>query len=96
MLKNDKEHAEKVAEWLSDGKTYKSHGKVIDHVEAKNVLKLNVESINPADELWYWVWELYVRSALFLKNHGSGTAKLYESETISLTTSIAIPGIPPS
>ena len=84
MLKEDTERAKKVATWLSDGKTYKSHGKVIDCNEAKNVLKLNAEVIKPDSELWYAVWELYARSALFLKDRGiSNVAKLYESEKIS-------------
>ncbi len=71
MLKDDEKQAKQVATWLSDGKTYKSHGKVIDYTEAKNVLKLNVEPINPDSELWYWIWELYLRSSLFLKNRGA-------------------------
>ena len=53
MLKNGNKQAEQVAAWLSDGQTYKSYGKVIDYVEAKNVLKLNAEPINPDSELWY-------------------------------------------
>lgn len=91
MLKDDMKQAEQVATWLSDGQTYKSHGKVIDYVEAKNVLKLNVEPINPDTELWYWIWELYVRSVLFLKHRGPHTAKLYETANVSLTMSISLP-----
>ena len=91
MLKDDTKQAELVATWLSDGQTYKSHGKVIDYVEARNVLKLNAEPINPDRELWYWIWELYVRSTLFLKSRGPATAKLYESEGVSLTMSIGSP-----
>lgn len=89
MLKKDPTHAKNVSEWLSDGKTYKSHGKVIDHVEAKNTLKLNIESINPDSELWYWIWELYVRSIHFL--HSKPTAaKLYESNHTSLMMNINV------
>ncbi len=91
MLQSDPAHAKKVAEWLSDGKTYKSHGKVIDYVEAKTKLKLNVEVINPDTELWYWIWELYVRSFMFLKQSGPDVAKLFESEKVSLTMSIGLP-----
>jgi len=92
MLKNDTDHAKKVAEWLSDGKTYKSHGKVIDYVEARDILKLNVEQIDPTIELWYWIWELYVRSTHFLKQHAkANAAKLYESDTVSLMTTITPP-----
>lgn len=91
MLQSDKEHAKKVADWLSDGQTYKSHGKVIDYVEAKNILKLNVEPVNPDSELWYWIWELYVRSVQFIKMRGPETAKLYESEKVSLMMNIGLP-----
>jgi ClpP class serine protease len=52
MLKDNPEQAEKVAEWLSKGEMYKSHGKVIDFEEAKTVLKLNVERIDPNSDLW--------------------------------------------
>ena len=94
MLKEDPDHAKKVAEWLSDGKTYKSHGKVIDYVEAKKKLKLNTEVINPDTELWYWIWELYIRSFMFLKQSGPGVAKLFESDTVSLTMTIGTPQAP--
>lgn len=95
MLKDDKQQAKSVAEWLSDGKTYKSHGKVIDYVEAKNVLKLNAEPISPDSELWYLIWELYVRSFIFMKQSGPFTAKLFESEKVSLMMSIDIPQMAP-
>ena len=52
MLKDDPRQAELVAKWLSTGEKYKSHGKVIDFEEAKNVLKLNVEKIDPNSDLW--------------------------------------------
>jgi len=91
MLASDTTQAKNVAEWLSDGKTYKSHGKVIDYLEAKNKLKLNVELIDPNDELWFLIWELYVRSELHLHNSGGGSgAKLYESESVSLMMTIRI------
>lgn len=95
MLKNDPAHAKKVAEWLSDGKTYKSHGKVIDHVEAKNTLKLNIEPLNPDSELWYCIWELYVRSIHFLHARPPA-AKLYENNHVSLMMSINVPQSPPN
>jgi len=57
MLKSNPGQATKVAEWLSEGKKYKSHGKGIDYDEAKNVLKLNVEKIDPNTPLWNKIWE---------------------------------------
>ncbi len=91
MLKENPEQAKNVAKWLSDGETYKSHGKVINHKEAKEILKLNVELIDSHSELWYWVWELYVRSIMSLRVQGADTAKIFESFIVSLTTSIRLP-----
>ncbi len=88
MLRNDPRQAELVAGWLSDGKTYSPHGKVIDFSEAKNVLKLNVEKLDLASELWNDIWELYLRSSHFLQT--SGNAKLLESEKTSLNMQIQI------
>lgn len=91
MLKNDPKQAKKVARWLSEGKVYKSHGKVIDFEEAKDVLKLNVEKIDPNSEVWNDVWELYCRSIYWLQQHqAQGAAKLFESESISLTMNIQV------
>lgn len=85
MLKDNKKQAEKIAKWLSEGKKYKSHGKVIDFQEAHDVLKLNVERIDPKSDLWNNVWELYCRSVAFLQQHQrQGAAKLFESESVSL------------
>jgi len=91
MLKLDPRQAGLVAEWLSTGEKYKSHGKVIDFTEAKEVLKLNVEKIDPNSDLWADIWELYCRSVHFL--HGrqrEGAAKLFESESVSLTMNIQV------
>ena len=83
MLKNDPEHAKKVAKWLSDGQTYKSHGKVIDFYEAKNVLRIKVERIDPDSELWALIWDLYVHAIVDMEEK-SDSAKLLESTSISL------------
>ncbi len=86
MLKDNPKQAEQVAEWLSTGKKYRSHGKVIGFQEAKDVLKLNVREIDKESELWEHIWELYVRSIQQLQiSHG---AKLFESERVSLTMNI--------
>lgn len=85
MLKNNKKKAVKVAEWLSEGKKYKSHGRVIDFEEAHDILELNVERIDPKSGLWNDIWELYCRSVAFLQQHQrQGAAKLFESESVSL------------
>lgn len=86
MLKNDHSQAEKVARWLSGGQKYKSHGKIIDCLEAKDTLKLNVEEINKDSALWDEIWELQTRSVQQLQQ--TGAAKLFENEHISLSLNI--------
>jgi hypothetical protein len=88
MLKDKPEHAKQVARWLSEGEKYKSHGKVIDYTEARDVLKLKIEKIPQDSELWNNIWELYCSSVLFLQQLGS--AKLFESETVSLQMQIQL------
>jgi hypothetical protein len=95
MLRNNTNQARKVARWLSEGKKYKSHGKVIDFEEAKDVLKLNVEKIDPNSDLWNDIWELYCRSIVFLqRRQRQGAAKLFESESVSLIMSLQVVGQP--
>lgn len=89
MLRNDHKRAEDVAEMLSIGAAYKSHGKVIDFNEAKNVLGLNVEKIDEKSQLWSDIWELYCRS-LHQMQTSRATAKLFESESISLNMNIEV------
>jgi ClpP class serine protease len=89
MLRNDPKQAEIVAEMLSTGAAYKSHGKVIDWNEAKNVLKLNVEMIPETSGFWNDVWELYCRSVHQLQQ-STMAAKLFESESVSLTLNIQV------
>lgn len=92
MLRKDPKQAEIVAEMLSTGAAYKSHGKVIDWNEAKNVLKLNVEKIPETSELWSDIWELYCRSVHQLRQ-SSMAAKLFESESGSLTLNIQVQAV---
>jgi hypothetical protein len=92
MLKDKPEQAKQVARWLSEGEKYKSHGKVIDYTEARDVLKLKIEKIPQDSELWNNIWELYCSSVLFLQQLGS--AKLFESETVSLQMQIQLQAVP--
>jgi hypothetical protein len=89
MLKDNPKQAVEVAKTLSQGVKYKSHGKVIDYNEAHDVLKLNVKKIPFDSDLWNNVWELYCRSILFLQQQGA-SAKLFESESVSLAMQIRI------
>jgi len=94
MLKKDPRQADRVAKWLSEGKKYKSHGKVIDYTEAHDVLKLNVDKIDQNSALWTDIWELYCRSIVFLQQHQmQGAAKLFECEGASLMLNLQIMGI---
>ena len=47
-----------VIDKLSSSNSYKSHGAVIDHEEASS-LGLNVEWLDPDDELWQKIWLLH-------------------------------------
>lgn len=91
MLNKDPGHAETVAKWLSDGQTYKSHGKVINYHEAKSVLRLNVEKLDPDSELWHYMWELYVRTLVYVRALGTDTVKIFESQDVSLTMRLKLP-----
>lgn len=94
QLRDDPKQAELVADWLSNGVNYKSHGKMIDFNEAKEVLKLNVERIDPASDLWDLTWELFVRSMAFFQSPaGRNVVKMYESDSVSLNTLIQLIGI---
>lgn len=88
MLNGKPDQAKQVAQWLSQGVKYKSHGKVIDYTEAHDVLKLDVEKIDQNSELWNNIWELYCRSVLFLQQQKA--AKLFESEAVSLTMHVQL------
>lgn len=91
MLKGDPERASKVAELLSNGKQYKSHGQLINFEEAKNILGLNVEMIDPESELWESIWELYLRSIQFmLQSQTTGAAKLFEGPDLSFLFNIQV------
>lgn len=83
MLKDDEGQAKEVARLLCEGKDYKSHGKVIDYEEAKNVLKLNVELIDKDSDLWKLIWELYCRGSIYLQEVNG--INLFASEKLVLT-----------
>ena len=91
MLREDPAQATRVSQLLSEGKQYKSHGQVIDFVQVKDELKLNVEMIDPESVLWEKVWELYVRSIQFmLNNQNVGAAKLFEGPNYSFMLNLQI------
>jgi len=89
QLSGDKKQAEKVAKWLSDGKKYKSHGKVLNVEECKNELKLNVVEIDKGTSLWTDIWELYCRHLVFLQRRNN-VAKIFENDKLSTSLNIQI------
>lgn len=88
MMKQNPQWAETVAEMLTKGEKYKSHGKVINFTEAKKVLKLNVELIDNKSELWEKLWELYIRGNQFLQI--TNQAKLFENEKVSIAMQVGV------
>lgn len=95
QLRDNPKQANKVAKWLSEGKRYRSHGKVINYEECKNVLKLNVTSMDKNSDLWNLVWELYCRSIFYLQQTQSqGSAKLFENEKVSMSMNLMVQQVP--
>lgn len=88
MLKQHPRWARRLAKILTEGETYRSHGKVIDFNEAKNVLRLNVELIDNSTDLWEKPWELYIRSLQFL--NVTSQAKLFENEKVSVALKVGV------
>jgi hypothetical protein len=82
MLRGRDQKAEEVASILSEpGKRYLSHGQVIGWKEAKKELDLNVKYLPIKDDKWGLIWEIYVRSEVFLRQ--TGHVKLFENNKIS-------------
>lgn len=93
-IKNDTERCEKasiIAKKLSSAATYLSHGRMINVHDIKNdddLKNLQIEELKKEDPLWSLIWEIYVRSEVFLSlnNHPNQIkAKLFESSNSSLT-----------
>ncbi|KAA2282169.1 SDH family Clp fold serine proteinase [Candidatus Nitrosocosmicus agrestis] len=91
MLNDNPEQAKLVANWLSDGTTYRSHGKPIDFKEAKEKLKLNVDELDKDSDLWQKIWEVFLRTIYHAQV--TNNAKLFESKTNSLGMSVNIASI---
>ena len=94
QLSHNLRHATQVAKWLSDGKKYKSHGKVLNFEECKSILKLNVTEIEKESSLWNDIWELYCRHIMHLQGN-SQAAKIFENAKVSNTIMINVGKIVP-
>lgn len=77
---------------LIEGERYRLHGNVINHKEAHDNLKLDVEYWPMSDPRWLKLWEYYVRAISSFDQNG---AKLFESTQTSTTMSIQIVPLPP-
>ena len=88
MLFGRDEEADATVEILLGRTKYLSHGQVVNHQEARDLLQLNVKYLPPGDDLWELLWELYVRSDMFC--HQGQNAKLFENDTISMAMRVAV------
>jgi len=83
--------ANRIAKKLSSAQDYLSHGRMINANEittTRDLDKLEVELLSKEDTLWNIIWEIYVRSEVFLsmnQNPNQLKAKLFESSNSTLT-----------
>lgn len=77
---------------LIEGNRYILHANVINHKEAKDVLKLNVEYWPMTDKRWQVVWEYFLRA---ISSFEQNAAKLYESTETSTIMNIQLLPAPP-
>jgi len=67
---------------ISTSNSYKSHGAVIDHDEAKDKLGLSVEYLNHDDPIWRRLWLLYCMYDYDTKAKNLG--KIFEGKVFSI------------
>jgi len=83
--------ANKIAKKLSSAEKYLSHGRMINAKEIlgdKDLKYLEIDLLEKENPLWNIIWEIYVRSEVFLsfnKEPNRIKAKLFESANSSLT-----------
>ena len=82
MLAGRDQQADETVGILIGRTKYLSHGQVVNYREARDLLHLTVRYLDPRDELWELLWELYVRSDMFC--HQTQHAKLFENDTVSV------------
>ena len=83
--------ANRIAKKLSSAQDYLSHGRMINASEilaTRDLNKLAIELMQKEDNLWNIIWEIYVRSEVFLSMNPDPQqikAKLFESSNSTLT-----------
>lgn len=88
MLAGRDQQADETVAILVGRTKYLSHGQVVNYQEARDLLHLNVHHLEPREELWELIWELYVRSDMFC--HQTQHGKLFENDTVSMGVRIAL------
>ena len=84
MWAGDDQKAKQIASELANVKKYLSHGAVIDAEEASR-LGLNVQYLEPEDNLWKALWQLYCDYDLELRT--KRLVKIFESAEVSIALS---------
>lgn len=75
------QRATQITNQLLNVQQYQSHGQQINAAEAKKI-GLEVDELQPDDDLWKLIWEYYCRADLFMR--GSGNIKVFESKDVSI------------
>lgn len=83
MCRGNEDKANSISEQLSNVNEYLMHGTVIDYNEAANEIGLNVEFLEPNNELWKLYWGLYCQYEVDIRK--LGVNKIFESSKVSLT-----------
>lgn len=90
-LDKRREFAENIAKKLSSAKTFLSHGRMINYQTLSSdvdLKRLRVNYLQKDNHIWSLIWEIYVRSEVFLSmnpNPQQIKSKVFESENSSLT-----------
>ena len=80
-MKDRPEKAADAAKRLAEGKSYLSHGRVIDWKHAKEELDLEIVYLAPEDALWQLYWEYFVRADVFLRQ--AARSKVFEARGLT-------------
>lgn len=77
----DDKKANVISKYFARDKGLLSHSQVVIWKEAKD-MGLNINYLNRENNIWKLIWELYIRSEIFLRE--TQQVKLFESNTCSI------------
>ena len=83
MFKGDHKKAATISDKLNNVEKYIMHGVVIDSKEAKDEIGLNIEYLDPNNELWQAFWRIYCQYEVDIRK--LGVNKIFESNRVYLT-----------